>query len=52
MIIAPSTVAHAQGAGDTMPPLANAAEIRAQLTARNYTTLSSETSARGTFQEG
>jgi len=41
-----SAVVHAQGAGDTMPPLANAAEIRAQLTARNYTTLSSEASAR------
>src|SRR5207247_803309 len=41
-----SAVVRAQGAGDTMPPLANAAEIRAQLTARNYTTLSSEASAR------
>lgn len=40
-------VAHAQGAAtDSMPPLGAAAEIRAQLTARNYTTLSSETSAR------
>jgi membrane fusion protein (multidrug efflux system) len=38
--------AWAQGAADTMPPLGNAAEIRAQLTARNYTTLSSEASAR------
>ena len=46
MIIVPSAVARAQGAGDTMPPLGNATEIRAQLTARNYTTLSSETSAR------
>jgi RND family efflux transporter MFP subunit len=38
--------ARAQGSSDTLPPLGNAAEIRAQLTARNYTTLSSETSAR------
>jgi membrane fusion protein (multidrug efflux system) len=41
-----SDVARAQSAADTMPPLGNAAEIRAQLTARNYTTLSSEASAR------
>ena len=40
-------VVNAQGAAtDSMPPLGAAAEIRAQLTARNYTTLSSETSAR------
>jgi membrane fusion protein (multidrug efflux system) len=36
----------AQGTSDSLPPLGNAAEIRAQLTARNYTTLSSETAAR------
>ena len=41
-----SAVVRAQGAGDTMPPLADTAEIRAQLTARNYTTLSSEASGR------
>jgi membrane fusion protein, multidrug efflux system len=40
------TVVRAQGASNTMPPLASAAEIPAQLTARNYTTLSSEASAR------
>ena len=38
--------AWAQGTAEQMPPLGDAAEIRAQLTARNYTTLSSETSAR------
>src|SRR4051812_15239730 len=38
--------AYAQGLSDTLPPLGGAAEIRAQLTPRNYTTLSSETSAR------
>lgn len=37
---------YAQGAADSLPPLGGAAEIRAQLTPRNYTTLSSETSAR------
>lgn len=36
----------AQSAADPLPPLDNAAEIRAQLTPRNYTTLSSETSGR------
>ncbi|HEY4973455.1 MAG TPA: hypothetical protein VII41_07595, partial [Steroidobacteraceae bacterium] len=40
-----SAVVRAQGAAE-MPPLGNATEIRAQLTARNYTTLSSEASAR------
>jgi membrane fusion protein, multidrug efflux system len=38
--------ARAQDAADALPPLGNGAEIRAQLTARNYTTLSSEASAR------
>jgi membrane fusion protein, multidrug efflux system len=38
--------AMAQGGTDALPPLGNAAEIRAQLTPRNYTTLSSEVSAR------
>jgi membrane fusion protein (multidrug efflux system) len=38
--------ARAQGTSDALPPLGNATEIRAQLTARNYTTLSSETAAR------
>jgi membrane fusion protein (multidrug efflux system) len=38
--------ARGQGTADTLPPLGDAAEIRAQLTARNYTTLSSEASAR------
>jgi membrane fusion protein (multidrug efflux system) len=45
-IFAPGSGARAQSATDTMPPLGSAAEIRAQLTARNYTTLSSEASAR------
>src|SRR5262249_15050360 len=40
-----ATSAHAQGKVDSLP-LGNAGEIRAQLTARNFTTLSSETSAR------
>lgn len=40
------SAARAQSATDSLPPLGTAAEIRAQLTARNYTTLSSETSAR------
>jgi RND family efflux transporter MFP subunit len=38
--------AQAQSSLDSMPPLGGAAEIRAQLTARSYTTLSSEASAR------
>jgi membrane fusion protein (multidrug efflux system) len=37
--------AQAQGAADSLP-LGNAGDIRAQLTARNFTTLSSETAAR------
>jgi RND family efflux transporter MFP subunit len=41
-----SSGALGQGASDSLPPLGNAAEIRAQLTPRNYTTLSSEASAR------
>jgi membrane fusion protein, multidrug efflux system len=45
-LFAVTDYARAQSAADTLPPLGNAAEIRAQLTARNYTTLSSETSAR------
>jgi RND family efflux transporter MFP subunit len=46
MTIGLPAAAQAQGAAQPMPKLANAAEIPAQLTARNYTTLSSETSAR------
>jgi membrane fusion protein, multidrug efflux system len=45
-LLASLGIAHAQSAADTLPPLGGAAEIRAQLTPRNYTTLSSETSAR------
>lgn len=41
-----ATAAMAQGANGPLPPLGSAAEIRAQLTPRNFTTLSSETSAR------
>ena len=41
-----ASVLRAQNSLDPLPPLGSAAEIRAQLTARNYTTLSSETSAR------
>ena len=40
------SAARAQSATDSLPPLGGASEIRAQLTPRNYTTLSSETSAR------
>ena len=46
LAISSGGTARGQGATDSLPPLGNAAEIRAQLTARNYTTLSSETSAR------
>src|SRR3979411_735043 len=45
-LCAQSGGARGQGTADALPPLGNAAEIRAQLTARNYTTLSSEASAR------
>ncbi|WP_158811293.1 efflux RND transporter periplasmic adaptor subunit [Beijerinckia sp. L45] len=41
-----SGAARAQNPSEQMPPLRSASEIPAQLTARTYTTLSSETSAR------
>jgi RND family efflux transporter MFP subunit len=45
-ILALARAVQAQTAADTMPPLGNTTEIRAQLTPRNFTTLSSEASAR------
>lgn len=45
-ILALAGAAQAQTTADTMPPLGSATEIRAQLTPRNFTTLSSEASAR------
>jgi RND family efflux transporter MFP subunit len=46
LAISLDAAAQAQGTAGTLPPLGNAGDIRAQLTARNFTTLSSETAAR------